>query len=44
MVNCKFIKRDARGDSDSYGKCGMGIFVLVYSCKQAHITELWERL
>ena len=22
-VNCKFIKRDARRDSDSYGKCGM---------------------
>jgi len=20
-VNCKFIKRDARRDSDSYGKC-----------------------
>ena len=23
MVNCKFIKRDARRDSDSYGKCGI---------------------
>ena len=22
-VNCKFIKRDARRDSDSYGKCDM---------------------